>query len=285
MTATYYTRRLAEPSNSTLTHFRRSPLAYYDHVTSGDDESTGTMRYGRAFHLALLEPERFAQTFLVLPDGDMRSKAGKEAWIADCCIAADVALSVDATADAKTLRSAVSAALERHGRTVLTQTDWDTLRRQVDSLNLPEHEDARRLIASCETEVEVRWEHGALRPKAKLDLLNRSIAIAGDVKTTDDADPEEFRRSVWSYGYHYQEAMYRRACASIGAPLDHFVFLLAGKRKPNHWSWVELDPDWVAEADERIERDLARLETCIETNVWPGRWTSEPMKLERRIRL
>lgn len=40
MTGHYYTRHLAEPSNSTLTHFRRSPLAYYDHVTSGD-ESTG----------------------------------------------------------------------------------------------------------------------------------------------------------------------------------------------------------------------------------------------------
>lgn len=283
MTVHYYTRHLAEPSNSTLTHFRRSPLAYLDHVTSGDDESTGTMRYGRAFHLALLEPEKFARTFLVLPDGDMRSRAGKEAWIADCCIAADVALSVDASAKADALRTAVAAELERHGRTVMTQSDWDTLRYQVDSLNRPEHEDARRLIASCETEVEVHWQHGKLKPKAKLDLLCRSVAIAGDVKTTDDADPEEFRRSVWSYGYHYQEAMYRRAAQSQGVGLDHFVFLLAGKRAPYHWSWCELDPDWVAEADERIERDLSRLETCIKTNAWPGRWTSEPVRLERRI--
>ena len=278
----YYVRRLEEPSNSMLRDFRRSPLAYR---TAGDSECTGAMRYGRAFHMALLEPERFARTFLVLPDGDMRSKAGKEEWVADCCIASDVALSVDATADAKTLRASVAFELERHGRTVLTQSDWDILRYQVDSLNRPEHEDARRLIASCETEVEVRWQHGALRPKAKLDLLNRSIAIAGDIKTTDDADTEEFRRSVWGYGYHYQEAMYRRAARSLGVELDHFVFLLAGKRAPYHWSWCELDQGWVSEADEQIERDLARLETCIETNTWPGRWTSEPMKLERRIRL
>ena len=250
----YYLRHLAEPSNSTLTHFRRSPLAYYDHVTSGDDESTGTMRYGRAFHLALLEPELFERTFIVLPDGDMRSKAGKEAWVADCCIAADVALSASASLDAKSLRNAVAAELERHGRTVMTQADWDTLRHQVDSLNLPEHEDIRRLIASCECEVEARWAEGNLRPKSKLDLLNRGMLLAGDVKTTDDADPEEFRRSVWSYGYHYQEAMYRRAMQR-GLELEGdalFTFVLAGKRAPYHWSWVQLETEWVNEAAERI---------------------------------
>ena len=283
MTSDYYTRKLDEPSNSMLNDFRRSPLAY---LTAEDRESTGPMRFGRAFHLALLEPEKFSHTFLVLPPGNVRSLAGKEAWVADCCIAADVPLEADAALPADELRNAVATELERHGRTVLTQSDWDTLRHQVDSLNRPEHEDCRRLISACETEVEVHWEHGKLRPKAKLDLVSREHRIGLDIKTTDDADPDEFRRSVWAYGYHYQEAMYRRAMRDgMGLTADaQFAFILAGKRAPYHWSWARL-PDWqIAEADEQIERDLARLETCCATNVWPGRWTAEPVLLERKGR-
>lgn len=302
MTSDYYTARLGEPSNSLLRHLRRSPLAYWDHVVNGGVDDTDAMRYGRVFHMALLERERFDREHLVLPSGKFNSLDGKIAWLSAVTDLTGVDLSeVDPSLKADDLRAYVCTALQRHGRAPMTERDLEVLRGQVASLNRPENEMVRRLITACETEVEIHWTELDVCPKARLDLLHRDRLFAADVKTTEDADPEEFRRSVTAYGYHYQEAMYRRAVSAkygvdaritrdewghLSEPEFDFVFALAGKSRPYHWAWARIDPELVADADEEITRNLDTLSECIRTNVWPGRMTPEPIIVHpyRRIK-
>jgi hypothetical protein len=280
----YYTPQLDEPSNSMLSEFRRSPLAYYDAVTNRDELDTRAMSYGRAFHCALLEPERFRCEHFTLPDGKFNSLDGKIAWVDSVAAMTGVDLSeIDPSQKADELRPAVCAELERNGRTPMTAKDLGTLRAQVVSLNRPEHADVRKLIAMAQAEVEVHWVDGALKPKARIDLVIPEHRIVLDIKTTDDADPWEFLRSARSYGYDYQEAQYRMAAAAQfgGGDADEwsFAFILAGKHRPYHWSWVELDGEDVLRAHRQIQDDWRRLEQCLETNIWPGRWTPEPKRI------
>ena len=68
--------------HSGLVRIMRSPAHYKDVLTDPPDP-TPAMRLGTAFHTALLEPDRFGQTFVVAPKFDRRTKEGKaqaEAW-------------------------------------------------------------------------------------------------------------------------------------------------------------------------------------------------------------
>jgi len=283
MTTDYYTAKLDEPSNSMLSEFRRSPLAYYDAVTNGRDLETRTMSYGRAFHCALLEPERFRSQYVTIPQGKLTSNAAKLDWLSECAELLAVDLSAVPLGKADEMRRDVSVAARSVGIEVISDEDLETLRAQVGSLNRPEHADARKLIAMAQAEVEIHWERGALRPKAKLDLVIPEHRVILDIKTTDDADPDEFRRSVYGYGYDFQEAQYRMAAAAKFGDGDadewDFAFLLAGKKRPYHWSWVQLDDEDQVRAHLRIIRDWERLEQCLATNMWPGRWTAEPAQI------
>jgi hypothetical protein len=63
----------------------RSP-AHYKAWLENPPEPTPAMALGRAFHCALLEPERFAATHVVAEKFDRRTKEGKakaEAWEAE----------------------------------------------------------------------------------------------------------------------------------------------------------------------------------------------------------
>lgn len=268
----YYQRRLDEPSNSTLRHFRRSPMAYRDHVLSGDAEDTAAMSYGRAFHCALLEPTKFRTRYVTLPSMALRSVADRGEYIARCSDALGFGLDADPTDSADAVRAAVAAEAAEHGRHVLSESDLATLHAQVASLNLSEHSMARRIVASgCHEQIH-RWvdEASGVSCKAKLDGYTESVGILWDLKTTQDATAEGFRRALWTYGYHYQEAMYRRALRAAGKAVRDAYFVLCETTRPYHWNVVSVAEEDVQTADDSISSSLRSLRRCLDTDTWPG---------------
>jgi hypothetical protein len=72
-------------SKSGLDLVHRSPAHYYaaklDPDRPAEKKDTPALRFGRAFHTLVLEPDLFFQEYAVLPEKvDRRTKAGKEAW-------------------------------------------------------------------------------------------------------------------------------------------------------------------------------------------------------------
>ncbi|KRC52146.1 hypothetical protein ASE16_03600 [Leifsonia sp. Root227] len=106
--------------------------------------------------------------------------------------------------------------------------------------------------------------------RARFDALS-SDGAAVDLKTTDDATPSGFAKSVAKWGYDVQEAWYDDVHdAATGVPLGAFYFIVVEKSAPYEVAvhrlpelWVEMGRTKAAEA-RRIYRE------CVETGVWPG---------------
>lgn len=274
----YYDRRLDEPSNSSLKVLRNSPYDYYDYVTTGRDKRTPAKTLGRVIHMALLEPERFRRELVAIPDLPLRSKGDREAMVGAIAEAADLVVTADLGLPAAEFRAAIADELQRADRTLVTTKDLETVRGQIESLKLPIHTLARKLIACGEHEKVIRWTDSAtgITCKGRLDIYEQGNAILADAKSCEDASADAFRRSLWTWGHHFQDAMYQRGLKANGLPVEHSFFVLVEKAPPYHWNVLRIDRDDVAAAHERISRDLELLRTCLDTNTWPGLIGSEP---------
>lgn len=243
--ADYHKRELGVVSKSALDRVRRSPAHYRAWIDGRlPDDDTPALRFGRAFHMALLEPERFATTYTELPRFDMRTKAGKEgraAWDAE-------------HADAEPIRF----------------DDLMTITNMVEAVRA--HPLARQMVRDGESELTLSWSDPdtGLPCKSRLDFYVRDLAMIVDAKSTDDATWDEFRRDVAKYGYHRQDALYRAAALALDLPVQHFVLLAVEKSPPYAVATYTLDAEGVGKGYGSVRRDIDTLAECMKTGKFPG---------------
>lgn len=106
------------------------------------------------------------------------------------------------------------------------------------------------------------------RPDWLTELDGQPICV--DLKTTINADPAEFVRSVVKFGYHAQAAWYLAGLAAHGVDDAKFYFVLAEKSPPYPVAVVELDFDALSQGDVMMRRAIDTYATCIETDTWPA---------------
>lgn len=109
--------------------------------------------------------------------------------------------------------------------------------------------------------------------RARLDYLiisaNRHVTIV-DYKTTKNAAPRAFAKSAAEYGYHVQEAHYRRVLRELGYEVDRFVFLAQEKEPPYLTSIHEFDAAAVREGDRIVSAGIEIFAACRDADDWPG---------------
>jgi hypothetical protein len=240
----YYARALGLVRKSVLDLVHRSPAHLKAWLDGGEEEPTPALAFGVALHTALLEPDRFAHEYVVAPDfGDRRYKAAKEryeGWKA-----------------------------ENVGKTVLEVRDGDAIR--GITMSVLRHPLLGRIVERGRSEMTVRWdEECGLPAAARLDKYLEELAVTLDLKSTEDASPGAFSRSVANYRYHVQEAHYRAGLDAIGATCEHFIFGACEKRPPYAVALYELSPEALAVGERVRRRDIQRLEECAVKNEWPG---------------
>ena len=200
-------------SASGLKLLARSPAHYKYSVR----EETPAMRKGTAVHTAVFEPERFAASYVIAPDVDKRTKAGKEAW----------------------------AELEASGKIVLSAKEYETTQAMGDAVR--NHRLAGPLVMDGKAEQSVYWrqpvtiggenrEYTEILCKCRPDYvkeLGEGYVIV-DLKTTSDARPLRWGKSAyWDYGYHIQAAHYMIGMESAtGERAREFVFIVAESESP-----------------------------------------------------
>lgn len=245
--AAYYVRRLGVASKSALDRFAKSPAHYRAWVDGVEEEQTPAMAFGSALHCAVLEPERFGDLYVIQPDlGDGRTKEGKAA------------------------RAAFQA--EAGGRAILSAADGSKI--GAMARRLAGDRTLSQLLADdgFVVEVTISWEdrETGILCKGRVDGLCPGYGVALDLKSTEDASPHGFAKSVAQYRYHVQAAMYQDGLAANGVDVRKFIFAAVEKSAPYEGANYWLDQAAIDKGRDLYRADLRGLAECLHNDEWPG---------------
>lgn len=225
-------------SKSGLDLIDRSP-AHFRY--QAEREPTRAMVIGQAIHAAILEPERFAEDYLLLREvTDRRSSVYKDAIKhrpAELVLTGKEADHVAGMQE--TVRSNASASM------YLNQEGWGEI----------------SVFATCPVT-------GVLM-KCRFDWLTKT-GVAIDLKKTQDIRYEKVQRAIANYRYHVQDGFYRYvfSCAT-GTELEDFKFLFVEESMPHASKLFTLDTEAQGVGSRIAGDNLATYAACLEANDWP----------------
>jgi exodeoxyribonuclease VIII len=226
---------------SALKSMGKSPAHYLAQLTQPKSEPTPAMVFGTLLHRAALEPHRLEGSFAVKPDGmTFVTKEGK-AW-----------------RDAQTLP-------------IITGEQNEALKGAA--VSVASHPAAAAILDGAKREVSVfrrivRNNPEGLLLKGRLDIVavdSQGATTIGDIKTTEDASPEGFAKSIAAFGYAQQAAYYMDLLEA-----SFFLFIAVEKVAPYAVGVYCLDAESIALGREKNTRQLDLLEQCQESGIWPA---------------
>ena len=230
-------------SKSQLDQFAKSPAHYLASLSTPRKE-TPAMRIGTLFHGLVLEPERVK--IAVAPVCDKRTKDGKATWEAFC--------------------------YENAGAEIVTAEEGEMLNGMVAAIR--KHPAAAVLLSGPGVAEGSAWWHDEMSGelcRCRPDFYRRDLGIIVDLKSTDDASPEGFARSIAKYGYHKQNAMYVDGVeAATGDVVKGFVFVVVEKTPPYCTAVCSLDMQGIELGRDQYKRLLLDLADCKRSGKWPG---------------
>lgn len=230
---------------------RKAP-ALYQHKKANPEEPTPAMRWGTLAHTAILEPDKMDEETFILPACDRRTKEGKEIY-------------------AQAMREAA-------GRTIITLEEAQQLDDMRDAFYAEKA--CRNAVQNIEhIEASLYWidPFQDVQCRARMDAI-RKDGIVIDYKTTQDATPKAFLRTVLSFRYHVQAAFYLDALKTVTGQ-DGTFLLIAQEKTPPYLSCVYVvGDDLIEQGRKEYREDLAAYKTCFDTGDWPS-ISSHPVTL------
>ncbi|EDB1494751.1 exodeoxyribonuclease VIII [Salmonella enterica] len=225
-----------------------------------DTEKTKSLDTGTAFHCRVLEPEEFSKRFIIAPEFNRRTSAGKEeekTFLEECA---------------------------RTGRTVLTAEEGRKIELMYQSvMALPL---GQWLVESAGyAESSVYWEdpETGILCRCRPDKIIPEFHWIMDVKTT--ADIQRFRTAYYDYRYHVQDAFYSDGYRAQFGEIPTFVFLVASTTTECGRYPVEIfmmGEDAKLAGQREYRRNLQTLAECLNNDEWPAiktlslpRWAKE----------
>lgn len=162
------------------------------------------------------------------------------------------------------------------GGVAFLQHEYEPVQAMIDAIR--NHEVAGPLFSSGQPEVSMWAEHQetGLLMRGRVDWIKQGKRpILVDLKTTRSANPKDFHRSVWDYGYHLQQEWYKHIYQDATGDEPAFVFVLVESAAPHLVSVIELADNEYGESfpqigKERMEVALRTYLACLTTNEWPG---------------
>ncbi|EEQ2755817.1 exodeoxyribonuclease VIII [Escherichia coli] len=225
-----------------------------------DNTKTKTLDLGTAFHFRVLEPEEFSNRFIVAPEFNRRTNAGKEeekAFLMECAST---------------------------GKTVITAEEGRKIELMYQSvMALPL---GQWLVESAgHAESSIYWEdpETGILCRCRPDKIIPEFHWIMDVKTT--ADIQRFKTAYYDYRYHVQDAFYSDGYEAQFGVQPTFVFLVASTtiecgRYPVEIFMMGEEAKLAGQLE--YHRNLRTLADCLNTNEWPAiktlslpRWAKE----------
>jgi hypothetical protein len=131
-------------------------------------------------------------------------------------------------------------------------------------------DDARLILERVAgREVTIIQEIDGVPVRARFDLYGDGEAA--DLKTSRNASPNAFNRSISTFGYHLQRRWYEDAhAAETGHRLTAFPLIVVESAAPHLVGVYDLDVMYLDKAAEDCRKARLRYRECVETGRWPG---------------
>jgi exodeoxyribonuclease VIII len=238
-------------SHSRLKDLDVSPARCRWNIDHPREEASDTLTLGSAIHCAILEPGLFADYYVRLPGDDRRLKDVKDA--------------IAAAADS--------------GLIALRPSDWEKCQRIREAIW--RNRAAREILEAaenCERPGVARVGDGLF--KFRPDIISESLGVHADIKSTQDARPEAFGRSILAYQYHRSGALYREAMRCLGVDVPRYVCIALTKSEPYEVAVYEIAERALEVGLDDGLRLLKLYHECEQTDVWAGLpETAQPIDL------
>ena len=238
-------RKQPDISRSELWMLRESPEKFI-YKRANPEPPTPALLFGIAAHKQVLEPETFWDEFILAPNVDRRTKAGKEEYAAFVEQAKD--------------------------KQIITLDQWQTVHDMSDALKM--NTVANKLLNGVH-ELPAFWtdEETGERCKCRFDCITNinGQPVIVDYKTANSATTDEFTRSAIRYGYDFQAAMYSAGYAATNdGETPMFVFVVQEKEPPYAINVLVADDAFVAHGEEIFRELISLYHHCKTTNKWFG---------------
>lgn len=236
-----------------------SMLHYWDRYVNPDrepDQGSDAMRLGTAIHTAILEPHHIENRIIVGLDVQRRSNADKQAW--------------------------AEFEAQHKGKIILKQDVYDDVLRIRDRFY--KHPEApyyltegraeqsifaQEVITTADPETGEIIEAPELI-KCQPDFMRDAGDYIVDVKSTTDASPEGFGKSISNYRYYVQAAWYRRVLkAQFGGCHRDWVWIAFEPVRPYAIGIYWAEPDPMERAAIAADRDFMKIVQARRTNSYP----------------
>ena len=159
-----------------------------------------------------------------------------------------------------------AAAARDRGKIPLTADEWEHIGGMRDSVM--DHPVASRMFTGHTAETSVFYEDRGQMVKIRPDA--RKPGLIGDLKTANDANPDEFGRTAYNLGYFISAAMYCDIWKKATGEEVEFVFVNVEKTPPYLVSVTTLSAEDLELGRQLIERARAIYAECSESGRWPG---------------
>jgi len=224
-------------SSTNLRHSLISPKKYL-HGKTAIQIPTKAMEEGTAVHTFFLENNKFHEEYIFRPEGlNARTKEGKE-WMK-----------------------------ENEGKKILSY-EW---KENLDSMNESIMNSPAKIIYNNDnySELSFFWDDlYGIRGKCRPDCLSYNDRFVLDLKTTQDASPKGFQKSIGGFCYHIQAAWYLRGLRKLGVVVDEFLFVAIEKTPPFCVGVYRADKEMLEEGEKKVEEALNIIQQCNKNRHW-----------------
>lgn len=208
---------------------------------------------GSLFHMLVLEPNLNPEKFFIVYEDDpelginRRTKDGKEAW------------------------AKLVAKSEQTGRALIGRTSWSDAVAMAEKARKAPLVD--RMFSGGKAETTLLWKDPGtgLYLKARPDYTRLDLNMVADLKSCQDASPDDVARTVYKFRYDIQQAHYTagyRAC--YGSDPEAFVFCFMEKSTPYCPAAYIIDAETMALSVKQWQAGLEKLASAFEQDRWPG---------------
>lgn len=258
-------------SRTDLKNILTSPR-YFKNLKDGvqDPKETSSMDWGTMVHMALLEPEKFGSEYQILeeisiPSGLVKEIKGQCRWK---ILYEDSDRVIFEEPDTPGTQATMLERLQvlYPQQKIILPGQWSRIIGLIRGL---QNNDAvaANLTGETATEQEFYGELDGVKVRCKADVINKSLGLILDYKTTEKAiAPASFAWQVKQYALDIQAYLYQEIVRQNG--LNYQFKFLVQNQSSNEAIVLVPDSELLTEGERRAKLAIGIYKFCVEHDSW-----------------